>query len=191
MTASHASQTSTSQVQAAAPSAAPTTSVAPAPSVRAPYEQRVCWPWLVVMVVVVGVIWGNSMVPGDESGALSSGVLAWIQQTMTSASLPIAWLTEHIVRKAAHFTEYLCLGLVTMQALRPHRAPAGRRAAKALLTVLLLVLVPLADETIQLFSDGRGSMVSDVWIDIAGAMTGCALTLLASRLFGALRPARA
>lgn len=167
-------------------------SASPTPSIRAPYERRVCWPWLVVMIVVMGIIWGNSMVPGDESGALSSGVLAWVQQAMTSAGIPIAWLTEHIVRKTAHFTEYLCLGIVMMQALRPHRAPAGRRAAKALLVVLLLVLVPLVDETIQLFSDGRGSMVSDVWIDIAGAMTGCVLTLIASRLFGALRrPARA
>ncbi len=142
------------------------------------------------MVVLMCVIWGNSMVPGEQSGELSSGVLEMIQQGMASLGIPAGWLTEHIVRKAAHFTEYLCLGLVAMQALRPHRAARGHRTARALAVALLLVLTPLVDETIQLFSDGRGSMVSDVWIDISGATTGCLITLLLSFAFGALRPER-
>ena len=157
---------------------------------RATNPRRICWPWLVIMIVLMGIIWGNSMVPGDESGNLSSGVLAMLQQAMGSLGIPSGWLTEHLVRKAAHFTEYLCLGLTAMQALRPHRAPRGHRAIKALVVALLLVLTPLVDETIQLFSDGRGSMVSDVWIDISGATTGCLLTLLLSFAFGALRPRR-
>ena len=140
------------------------------------------------MIVLIGVIWGNSMVPGQQSGELSSGVLATIQHGMAALGIPIGWLTEHIVRKAAHFTEYLCLGLLAMQALRPHRAGRGHRAVRALSVALLLVLTPLIDETIQLFSDGRGSMVSDVWIDICGATTGCLITLLLSFAFGALRP---
>lgn len=171
--------------------ATPTHGAHAALATESPLVRRgVCLPWLIAMVVLMGVIWGNSMVPGEQSGNLSSGVLAMIQQTMASMSIPMGWLTEHIVRKAAHFTEYMCLGLVAMQALRPHRAGRGHRAVRALAVALLLVLTPLIDETIQLFSDGRGSMVSDVWIDICGATTGCLITLLLSFAFGALRPKR-
>ena len=40
------------------------------------------------------------------------------------------------------------------------------------------LLVALADETIQLFSPGRGSQVTDVWIDFAGACLGILLAWL-------------
>ena len=44
-------------------------------------------------------------------------------------------------------------------------------------------LTALTDETIQLFSPGRSSQVTDVWIDFAGVVTG---TLLAAFLVQAI-----
>ena len=39
-------------------------------------------------------------------------------------------------------------------------------------------LTALTDETIQLFSPGRSSQVTDVWIDFAGVVTGTLLAFL-------------
>ena len=78
------------------------------------------WPWLIAVALMVCFIWGNSMVPGEGSGNLSKGALAILQGALGDIGLPYGWLTEHIVRKAAHFTEYCVLALLTMQAFRPH-----------------------------------------------------------------------
>lgn len=79
------------------------------------------WPWLAAVTLMVCFIWGNSMVPGEGSGNLSKGALAILQGMLGNIGLPYGWLTEHIVRKAAHFTEYCVLALLAMQAFRPHR----------------------------------------------------------------------
>ena len=87
------------------------------------------WPWLIAVALMVCFIWGNSMVPGEGSGNLSKGALAILQGALGNIGLPYGWLTEHIVRKAAHFTEYCVLALLAMQAFRPHRrehATGGR-----------------------------------------------------------------
>ena len=34
------------------------------------------------------------------------------------------------------------------------------------------LLTALTDETIQMFSDGRSSQLTDVWLDLSGAMAG-------------------
>ena len=94
--------------------------------------------------------------------------------------LPHEWLTDHIVRKTAHFSEYLVLGLIGMQAFTPHHKP--RNIGAIVLCATLLVFVPSADETIQLFVDGRAGQISDVLLDCCGAATGVALTLLAHTL---------
>lgn len=40
------------------------------------------------------------------------------------------------------------------------------------------MLTALTDETIQLFYDGRGSLVTDVWIDFSGVVMGMICGLL-------------
>ena len=44
--------------------------------------------------------------------------------------------------------------------------------------VILGLMTALTDETIQLFSLGRSSQVTDVWIDFAGVVTGTLLAFL-------------
>ena len=137
-------------------------------------------PWLVAFVAMACFIWGNSLVPGGESGALSTMVVQLLRDGLAALGLPNAWVTNFLVRKTAHFSEYLALALIAMQAFAPHRAPVC--ASRIALVALLLVAVPCADETIQLFVPGRAGLPTDVLIDCAGAATGAALTVLASRL---------
>ena len=158
----------------------------PTPADR-PRPWRVCWPWFAVFVLAVCFIWGNSLVPGEESGSLSLGVLHHIHGALAAVGLPYEWVTHVLVRKTAHFTEYAVLGIVAMQAFRPHRSPS---AVPVLVTALALVLIPSIDETIQLFVGGRAGQVTDVLIDCSGALTGVLLTLLASFLWGAIHKRR-
>ena len=57
---------------------------------------------------------------------------------------------------------------------------------------LLGLLTALTDETIQRFYAGRGSSVTDVWIDFAGVLCGMAAAFVLTQLLGALlrRPRR-
>ena len=89
--------------------------------------------------------------------------------------LPYEWVTNFVVRKCAHFTEYMVLGILATHTFDIE----GRRTFDVLLpTAVFLLLIPSIDETIQLFVPGRAGMITDVMIDCCGAMTGVVLRYL-------------
>ena len=146
---------------------------------------RIRWPWAIAFALMVCVVWGNSLVPGDDSGSLSMAVVDWIRGVLAAIGLPSDWVTNFVVRKTAHFTEYLVLALIGMQAFGPHRRPL--RLLPAAATAVALVAVPCIDETIQLSVSGRSGQITDVLIDCSGILTGALLTLLGSWLWRRLR----
>lgn len=112
------------------------------------------------------LIWGNSLVPGSGSGSLSLTVMEAIRGFLRGVGLPYEWVTNFVVRKCAHFTEYLVLGILATHAFDFE----GRRTFDVLLpTAVFLLLIPSIDETIQLFVPGRAGMITDVMIDCCGA----------------------
>ena len=114
--------------------------------------------FLVLALLWLCVIWGHSVMPASESKAESGGIVAWLAQYLP-------WVTDRLVRKAAHFTEYLIFGGLVFGAY-PER---GRTAA--LLTLLAGLCAAFFDETIQLFAPGRSGQIRDVWLDLAGFCT--------------------
>ena len=111
--------------------------------------------FLVLTILWLAVIWGHSMMPASESKAESGGIVAVLSQMLP-------WVTDRLVRKAAHFTEYAVLGGLVFGAF-PQR---GRTAV--IEAVFAGFLAAFLDETIQLFSPGRSGQISDVWLDLAG-----------------------
>ncbi len=107
------------------------------------------------------VIWGHSCMPATQSGAESGALL-----TLVQAFLP--HMTDHILRKCAHFGEYALLGVFTAAALRTGTHFSWPAA------LLPGTLAALCDETIQLFVPGRSGQIADVWLDTAGYLT-CAV----------------
>ncbi len=134
---------------------------------------RVSKPWLVATFCVIAVIWGNSLVPGEGSSGLSLAVLDAVQGFLRGFGLPWEWVTNFLIRKAAHFSEYAVLGMVACRALDPRYS--GNRVTLTVLAALL-VLTPAVDETIQLFSPGRSAQITDVALDCCGAACGVALS---------------
>lgn len=140
---------------------------------------RLSKPWLFAAIIMVLIIWGNSLVPGSGSGPLSLSVVEAVRGALDALRLPSDWVTNFLVRKTAHFTEYAVLGVLVAHAFDPERTAEHMRLAAI---CLALVLVPSIDETIQLFVAGRSGQVTDVLLDCCGAATGVLLTYLVWRL---------
>ena len=125
-------------------------------------------------------IFSNSLQIADVSEGASGRVLGILQGILRHLGLPGAAdrLTMHIVRKLAHFCEYLLEGFLLMLCLRVYTRHFFKHVSWPMLGGLLTALT---DETIQIFSPGRSSQVTDVWLDSAGVLAGIltALVLMA------------
>ncbi|MBE6480742.1 MAG: VanZ family protein [Olsenella sp.] len=122
------------------------------------------WAW-VLLALWVCVIWGHSLVPGAGSDAESLSVVGVTRMLFETFGVTDEHVMNVIVRKTGHFCEFAILGLLTLNALRPRLArPFGRLVPLS----AIWVLVPLVDETIQLFVPGRAGMVADVLLDMCG-----------------------
>ena len=117
-----------------------------------------------VLIATLCFIWSNSLVGKEGSASLSRTVTAWLN----GIGIPV---TEHFVRKAAHFCEFGLLGceLMLLFWLR-----SGVRLQNLCNAAFAALLSAVTDETIQIFS-GRGSQVQDVVLDFSGALTGILL----------------
>ena len=63
----------------------------------------------------------------------------------------------------------------------PVTTPAKSIQTSVTIEALAGLLAAMTDESIQLLSPGRASMVTDVWIDFAGVVTGITIYRLLSR----------
>lgn len=129
--------------------------------------------WWVLCALWLAVIFGHSLMPADLSKAESLGLLA----RLTTAH---PFLTDHLLRKFAHFSEFALLGLLLSQCFR----------AGFVSPVLAALLCALSDETIQLHVLGRSGQVRDVWIDFAGALVTIGLTFLVRTVARRVRSGR-
>jgi VanZ family protein len=128
----------------------------------------------VLTLGIVAFIWVHSMIPGDESAAESGFVLELITKIIGDSAV-----TEHIVRKMAHFTEYMVLGILCYADIWVY----GKKGLRYLPTALYVCLaVAVIDESIQLFTVGRSGMLFDVWIDHLGSIFGATATCVLSKL---------
>ena len=136
-------------------------------------------PWLIAWRVIftfaligcIVFIFSNSMQVAAVSEGASGRVLDFMQKVLRKLGMPGAanHLTMHIIRKLAHFSEYLLEGFLFMLCLRVYTRRFVRHISWPILGGLLTALT---DETIQMFSDGRSSQLTDVWLDLSGAMAG-------------------
>ncbi len=114
-------------------------------------------------------IWSNSLKNAAESGEMSSGFLSFVNNILAHIS-PNLTLTEHFIRKSAHFCEFAFLGILFALAISLYREKF--RSLHILIPALTALLVASVDELLQLFLDGRSCQFSDVLLDFSGALTG-------------------
>ncbi len=127
--------------------------------------------WLIAALLCF--IWGNSLLPGEASGAFSE----WVR-TLLAAFFPmeVPGVTTGggLLRKIAHFSEFAALGAALCWNF-------GMRKRKKILALISGFAAACVDETIQWFVPGRGPSLRDVAIDTCGVAAGIFLLLLGQR----------
>ena len=144
-------------------------------------EREKTSPWLIAFRVIftialiacIAFIFRNSLESGALSSARSQAVMQKINEILSVVNL--GPLSEHTVRKLAHFAEFTLEGFLLMLCLRVYTNRFVRHISWPLLGGMTTALL---DETIQRFIPNRTSQVTDVWIDMAGVVFGALVALI-------------
>ena len=144
-------------------------------------EQHKTSPWLIAFRVIftfaliacIAFIFRNSLENGTQSSMRSQELMAVLNELLGKVHL--GPLSEHTIRKLAHFAEFTMEGFLLMLCLRVYTAHFVRHMSWPLLGGMTTALT---DETIQRFIPNRTSAVTDVWIDMAGVVCGLFVALI-------------
>ena len=144
-------------------------------------EQHKTSPWLIAFRVIftfaliacIAFIFRNSLETGAQSSMRSQELMALLNELLGKVHL--GPLSEHTIRKLAHFAEFTMEGFLLMLCLRVYTSHFVRHMSWPLLGGMTTALT---DETIQRFIPNRTSAVTDVWIDMAGVVCGLFVALI-------------
>ena len=131
--------------------------------IRTDKRLRIC---ISLLILNLCFIWGNSLLPGEVSGAFSD----WVKQLL-EALLPGDGSHAPgggLLRKLAHFTEFMSLGMCLLWLFSMVGKPR-------ILAFFCGMLAACVDETIQMFVPDRGPSLKDVGIDTCGVLAGMIL----------------
>lgn len=132
--------------------------------IRTKGRLRLCTALLVCCLIF---IWGNSLLPGEISGAISDEVKEILEVIFPGGETSPAE-ESFLVRKLAHFTEFAALGMCLGWLF-------GMLGKGKIQPFLLGAAAACVDETIQRFVPDRGPSLRDVGIDSSGVLTGLIL----------------
>ena len=141
----------------------------------------------------MGLIFGFSSDTAEESAGLSAVICRFLAERFVKgfeslSSLEQERITESLqlyVRKGAHVTEYMILGVLLFLTLGAY----GLRRVFSL-ALLTGVLYAALDEYHQRFVPGRSGEIKDVLIDACGLLLGLVLTQGAGRLMQMIKGKR-
>lgn len=139
--------------------------------------------WIAVVLWML-LIFRLSSQAAVKSNGLSMGITDYIINIFNKlfhSEFSGSGSINHFVRKTAHLTAYLILGILTSNALRSSGVSGWRCPAASW---GLCVLYAISDELHQVFVPGRSGQASDVLIDSLGAGIGIAVFMLAVSLRG-------
>lgn len=123
---------------------------------------------LIITALYIGFIWWHSTLTAEESTVESTNVLKFLTDFCRMIGFN-AELTDHIVRKSAHFCEFALLGCLSIWTAHLN----NRRIVKNLMPVGFVCLATaVIDELVQIGSAGRSAEVPDVALDFCGAVSG-------------------
>lgn len=126
----------------------------------------------------------HSSMPADVSGEESENVMFFLQNILKFLGFSTE-LTDHIVRKAAHFIEYAAIGSLLMCCAYSFNRFKPYKYYVHMLFAGLATAV--CDETIQLNVVGRSGQVVDVLLDFSGVIFGTLIMLVAFTIYKRIR----
>ncbi len=127
----------------------------------------------ILIIATITFAWIHSLMPGEVSSD-ESGFVFELLAPVLKLILPDSLVTEHLIRKLAHFSEYAVLGVE----LALYVSLVYNISLRNYVRIIYFgATAAFIDETIQIFS-GRGPAIADVWIDIAGCTLGAGIVCL-------------
>lgn len=152
---------------------------------------------LALVLIIIGITFYLSSQSSEDSIRLSNQTLAFYEafdaQTSLSDAKPIRIFSDFFskyilggryespqakIRKIAHFLLYFSLGVATsVAALKMTKNNPFRGVLSFLLGISLPALIAVLDESLQALSN-RTSLLSDVFLDTLGGITGALLVLI-------------
>lgn len=122
----------------------------------------------IMLIIWMCIIFFMSNQPGDVSSRQSELVLKIFAFIGINLNEYLGELATFIVRKTAHFSEYLILFMLEYNVLRFYMD----RSKARMYSVLGVFLYACSDEIHQYFIPGRAMAFKDVLIDTSGGIVG-------------------
>ncbi|MGN0666425.1 MAG: VanZ family protein [Huintestinicola sp.] len=128
-------------------------------------------------ILVMTAIFYFSSQSGPESTKLSDSVISAFTEKKDAPSMDMWQTLNVIIRKSAHFIEYMALGAALAFGFRFSYAGASK-IKYIMLSTLVSAVYAVSDEIHQYFVPGRACMLTDVGIDTIGSLSGALLMIL-------------
>ena len=126
---------------------------------------------LILVIIWMIFIFIMSVFDSNESANQSNLFVNFISKLFDITNIQ---MLSFIVRKLAHFTEYLILGILVSNWLSNYNS-------RLYLNIIICAIYAISDEVHQLFVPGRSCEVRDMLIDIFGAIAGILLFTILSK----------
>lgn len=131
---------------------------------------------IVLTIAIMVFIFIQSALTADLSMHESNVIVKWLSSFLHIHPETLSF----IVRKCAHFLEYLILGISMIISVRD--LSSWNRWKSGTMALLICAVYAATDELHQMFVQGRSCEVRDILIDSLGALTGILLACLISVL---------
>ena len=133
---------------------------------------------LLLIVIWMTFIFLMSNQPAETSDSQSLGIISILSKLGIDMSGIFGDIANFIVRKCAHFLEYMILGFLIINLIKEDL----KLKYIVLIVISGVFLYACTDEFHQLFVPGRGASINDVMIDFIGGVIGSILYSCASWL---------
>ena len=129
------------------------------------------WKLLLIIIWMI-LIFILSACNATESSYQSNIIVNFISRLFNIENID---MLTFIIRKLAHFIEYLILGILVSNYLIDYHK-------KIYLNIIICNIYSISDEIHQLFVDGRSCEIRDIIIDTLASITGIMLFYLSIKL---------
>ena len=138
-------------------------------------RKNIYWSLLIAWMILIFVM---SNQPAKVSDSQSIGVLDLFLKLGININGTFGSLANFVVRKCAHFLEYMILALLAFNVLKLYY----NIKKVYIMTIVLVFLYACSDEIHQLFVLGREGAIRDVIIDTCGGSLLVLIRVLVSHL---------
>lgn len=129
---------------------------------------------IILVIIWMSVIFIMSSFDGSVSSSQSNFIVDKLVNIFNIENTDIVSL---IVRKLAHYMEYLILGVLMINMLNKNDI-----AKKYIIAIIICIIYASSDEIHQIFVAGRCFSIRDILIDSMGAISGIYIYKLLRRV---------